>query len=357
MSLYKRGNVWWSKLYRDGVPVYQSTGIKVSKPGVDAATLKREAQRKDDVWTGQLAAGSFLPRAERATYDELVEDLTRHYRNTGDRELLEVNGRLAHLNGVFSGTRASRIDAAMVSGYVEKRKIEQAASGTINRELGLLTKMLRLGLRNRKLVHVPHIDKLKEAAPRSGFFEPQQYEAVRRRLPEDLQVAVTIAYTYGWRMQSEVLSLQLAQIDLEAGTLRLEPGQTKNDDARVVYLTPELKVMLVAQFARVRSLERQLGRIVPDLFVHLRGKAPGLVGTPIRDFRKAWQTACRRAGVPGGLRHDFRRTAVRNLVNAGVPERVAMKVTGHRTRSVFDRYMIVSPADLKQATAKLAAAR
>jgi integrase len=173
---------------------------------------------------------------------------------------------------------------------------------------------------------------------------------VRRHLRPDLAVVVAIAYTYGWRVQSEVLTLERRQLDLEATTLRLDPGMTKNDEGRVVYLTPELRTALAEQLDRVRDLERRMGRIIPSLFPHLRGR---FRGRRIADFRKTWAEACRRAGVPGMIRHDFRRTAVRNLVNAGVPERVAMKLTGHKTRSVFDRYHIVSPADLQDAVRRL----
>jgi integrase len=248
------------------------------------------------------------------------------------------------------------IDAAAVGRYIEKRKAHGSANGTINRELGVLTRMFRLGLENGRVIKVPVIRKLKEAAPRQGFFEREQFEAVRKHLPVDLQAAATVAYTFGWRTQSEVLTLERRQLDLDAETLRLDPGTTKNDDGRLVYLTPELKTLLRAQTERVNALERQLGRIIPWLFPHLPARhiSRRLVGSQREDFRKAWVTACKRAGVPGALRHDCRRTAVRNMVNRGVPERVAMKVTGHRTRSVFDRYHIVSPADLKEAARKLA---
>lgn len=153
-------------------------------------------------------------------------------------------------------------------------------------------------------------------------------------------------------MRFEVLALELRHVNLEAGTLRLAPGTTKNDDGRIVYLTPELKALVRAQVERVRAVERKAGRIIPYLFPYRSG--PRRLGQRRRDFRKAWAAACKAAGVPGMHRHDFRRTAVRNMVNAGVPERVAMKVTGRRTRSVFDRYHIVSPGDLQDVARRLA---
>jgi integrase len=164
-------------------------------------------------------------------------------------------------------------------------------------------------------------------------------------------------------MRDEVLTLERRHVDLDAGTIRLDPGSTKNDDGRVVYLTPELTTALAEQLARVDALQRKLGRIIPFVFPHVgdgpihpaTGQPRFRAGDRIRDFRRAWRTASKLAGVPGMLRHDFRRTAVRNLVNDGTPERVAMQITGHKTRSVFDRYHIVAPEDLRAAAARIAA--
>ena len=135
--------------------------------------------------------------------------------------------------------------------------------------------MLRLAHENKKLSWIPKIRKLKEAPPRSGFFDQSDFEAVRSRLSPDRQVAVTIAYTYGWRMQSEVLTLSLAQVDLKAGTLRLAPGTTKNDEGRLVYLTPELMVLIAVQIERVTALGKRLNRIIPYLFPHLGTRLAG----------------------------------------------------------------------------------
>jgi integrase len=341
-SLYRRGNVWWINYYANGRPMRESTGTE----------KETEAKRFLKEREGRMAMGQpMLRRADRIPYDEVARDLRQYYQTTGSRHLGEAEYRLKHLDAFFAGRRVATIGPAEITDYVAMRQRAGASNSTINRDLAVLNRMLRLAYEQNKLLRPPLIHKLKECPPRQGFFEREQFEAVRRHLRPDLQVAVSIAHTFGWRMQSEVLTLGLRQLDLNAGTLCLEPGTTKNDEARLVYLTPELNSLLTAQVERVRALERQIGQIISYLFPYLKGPHRG---QQIKDFRKAWTAACLKAGCPGMLRHDFRRTAVRNMVNVGVPERVAMKVTGHKTRSVFDRYHIVSPADLREAARKLA---
>src|SRR5206468_1484377 len=166
--------------------------------------------------------------------------------------------------------------------YVAKRQATGTANGTINRERSVLLKMLRLALERGKLARLPVIRGLNEAAPRSGFFEAEQYAAVRGRLPADLQTACDVAYTFGWRMQSEVLTLERRHVDLVSGRLSLRAGETKNNEGREVFLTPPLKATLAAQLERVDALQRKLERVSPFLFPHLSGRHRG---TRILDFR------------------------------------------------------------------------
>jgi integrase len=143
-------------------------------------------------------------------------------------------------------------------------------------------------------------------------------------------------------MQSEILPLTWDRIDLEVGTVRLYRGTTKNKDGRVIALPLVLKAILEQQWQEHRS--RYLD--CPYVF-HNQGER-------ILTFYKTWERACKEAGIScKKLVHDFRRTAVRNLVRAGVPERVAMAITGHKTRDVFDRYNIVSAGDLEEAARRM----
>jgi len=342
--LYKRGKVYWIKYYAGGKPIREST----------CTSKQKQAERFLKDREGRVAIGApALPRLERVRFAEIAEALIEHYEVTGARQLRDVQVKLKLVRACFDHQRLVAIDQASLTTYIAKRQAAGLTNATINRELALLGKALRLAQERGQMLRVPRIHLLQESAPRSGFFEPSDFERVRKHLAErpDLQVALTIAYTYGWRTQSEVLPLSLTQVDLATGTLRLEPGTTKNGDGRVAYLTPELHRMLAEQIERVKAFSRTLNRVVPYLFPNPR-KGP-FQGACLRDFRKAWSSACQKAGLAGMIRHDFRRTAVRNLVRSGVPETVAMKITGHKTRSVFDRYNITSDADLRDAARRL----
>ena len=340
--IYKRGEVYWIKYYVAGRPIRESTHT----------TKQKLAERFLKDREGRVAMGApALPKVERIRFAEVADALVEHYQVTGDRQMRDVETKLKPVRAFFDHYRLMGIDQKSLTAYISTRQTAGLTNATINRELSLLGKALRLAHERGQLLRVPRIHMLKESAPRSGFFERPDFERVRQYLRPDLQVAVTVDYTFGWRTQSEVLTLPLCQVDLEAGTLRLEPGQTKNDEARTVYLTPELETMLMEQVGRVKALSKRLEKVIPWLFPNPhKGRYQG---QRLLDFRKAWATACQKAGLTGMIRHDFRRTAVRNLVRSGVPETVAMKITGHKTRSVFDRYNIVSDKDLRDATKKL----
>ena len=210
--------------------------------------------------------------------------------------------------------------------------------------------MLRLAFENGKLQRPVIVKKLREADPRAGFVTREQFATVRKQLPEELQVATAVAFTFGWRKR-EVFDLKKPQYDAKSGTLRLDPGKTKNREGRLIRLTPDLHAMLEAQAERVRALEKKLERVIPWLFPHLDG---AYAGERIVDPRKAWAAACDAAGHPSLLMHDLRRSAVRNMEQAAVPRSVAMKLTGHKTEAVYRRYTIVSDADLAKAAERIA---
>jgi integrase len=338
-SLYKRGSTYWLKSHLGGQVVRESLGT----------TSLTEARTLRDLRVGAVARGEQVrPHARRIRVADLLRDLTTEYGTNGRKSLPQLTVRIdKHLLPAFGKRRAVDLTTAEIRDYLARRQTEGAENATINRELATLKRAYRLAVQDNALSAAPYIPMLRENNVRQGFFEAPDFHRVREHLPAALQPFVTVAYLTGWRT-GELKQLQWRHVDFAGGVLRLDPGTTKSGAGRTFPLTAEVRATLEEQRATTRAIEQETSAVIPWVF-HRRGR-------PIRTFRRAWLRACAAAGCPGKIVHDFRRTSVRNLGRANITDRVAMELTGHATRSVFDRYSIVSATDIAQAGRLLDAA-
>jgi integrase len=360
-QIRKRGGVWWVRYYRGGTLHEESAHSRTKQAAIDLLKIRE----------GAVASGvPVTAKINRFRFDEAAADLITEYRVNSRRSLDELERRIRkHLQPFFGGRRMASITTADVRDYVAHRqeagivaargprtgeRIDDASNASINRELTVLKRMFTLAVQADKLLRRPHIPLLEERNTRTGFFEIEQIAAVVAHLPAALGPVLEFAFLTGWRIPSEVLPLEWRQVDFKAGEIRLDPETTKNRDGRVFPMTDDLRALLEAQYADHRR-RTKAGQIVPWVFVRMIAKGRGGPKEPRRivAFTKAWKAACVNAGCPGRIPHDLRRTAVRNMVRRGVPERVAMQLAGHKTRSVFDRYNIVSDGDLRTAATQL----
>jgi integrase len=252
-SLYKRGKVWWMKFYVDGRTVRKSTETK--------RLLEAKALLK--LQEGEIAQGKqVIPQAGRLRFEELARDFLTDYQTNGKSSLDKAKRSVRHLARCFGGMPAVNITTDRVRAYIQDRQQDGISNAEINRELAALKHMFNLALRGERLHSKPYIPTLKESNIRKGFFEPEAFRAVLSELPEPLKPMATFAYFTGWR-KGEILNLTWGQIDLSGGTVRLEPGTTKNEDGRLVVLPVELHTVLRELRTKTSSVERERGQIIP----------------------------------------------------------------------------------------------
>jgi len=332
----KGSSVLWIKYHRNGKAIRESAHT----------TKVKEAEKFLRARLAAISTGTYLgPKLEKMRVSELAEDLVREYRINDRKSIDDLEARWKlHLKPFFGLLRVVEVTSQLVACYIDARQREGARNATINRELAALKRMFHLARQSTppKVSTIPYIAMLREDNIRTGFLESRQHDSLAAETGKIglwLRAMFEVGYTYGWRHE-ELLSLRVRQVNLSTGTIRLEPGTTKNDQGREVSVTLPVKALLM-QCAQGKG---------PDDYVFTREDAK-----PVRDFRRTWANACKAAGVPGLLFHDLRRTAARNLRRAGVAEGVIMKIGGWRTRSVFERYAIVSQSDIRDAMSKLEA--
>lgn len=342
---------WYAQFYRDGRQIRVSTRTEIKEKA------KKELRRL----MGDTERG-LIPENElrKVRYSDLRAALLQNYVERGNKSLQTTADGSETIWGLkpldeFFGYKPSKNNEPEKSGvpltqittdasreFARKRLDEGVSNDTVNGSLRLLRRMLNIAHEDKKIQVIPKIRLLKNSPPRKGFLAKEQFDTLVSFLPVNLRPLVTFLYYCGVRL-GEAKQIEWRQVDLRAALIRLEEDQTKNSEARTVPL-PDVLV-------------RMLERIGPE---------EGTV-FDATNLRKDWQKACVAAGLgsltevegkpdpryTGLIIHDLRRSAIKNLMKVGVNEKVAMKISGHKTRSVFDRYHIVDTEDVVDAMRRL----
>jgi integrase len=357
-STYLSGGKWYFQ-WTD--PVTHKTVARSSGSTDRAVAESRLRDMLVKVGRGETDPGS----VDKLTVQNLLDDLLLDYQTNGYRTLDDAESRIRlHLGPAFGGKRAVRVRNTHAQAYILARRREGASDASTANELGLLRRCFNLAVENGKLSVAPFIGlPAGYDVPRQGFLEPAQFRALMPHLKENLRPLVSLAFFTGMR-RGELLSLRWSQVDLVEGTIRLSAADTKTRQARTIPIAAEPLAMLRVS----KVLRDQQDPTCDAVFFRERRRNVDGTGGPLvalGDFRLDWMQACCAAKLgemvgPEGKQtyrglifHDLRRSGVRMLVRSGVDEHTAMAISGHKTRSVFQRYNIVSLDDLKAATRKL----
>lgn len=364
--LREDSSIWWYQIFVNGKRERGSTGQR-NKREADAFVKKKMAE---------YSVGLSSPSTSKVTVKMLVENILLRNKNDGNKSIADDESRWRnHLQPFFGHLQATQVSSELIDSYINKRKSQVTRSekppenATINREMSLLKAAFNYGTEQTppKVRFVPHFNMLEENNVRRGFLQDEQYLRLSRECAVEgiwLVGLFEIAYAYGWR-EDELLTLHVGQLDLMAKIIDL--GETKNGDQRMITMTEHVFEVLV----RCASGKK------PGDFVFTRDD-----GRLVKDFRDAWWNACIRSGLGRfqcreceqivsegrkcsmcrskkkakyfGLHfHDLRRSCIRNMSRKGIPEKVGMLISGHKTDSVYRRYNIIDMEVVKTATAKI----
>jgi integrase len=340
MRLYKRGDVWHLEVGIRGKFHRKST--RKSK--------KREAERWAASYVAQLEASHDPASADRLMFSDLKEILQDDYRARGNRSIKRLEYGLAHLGRFFRDLRAVDITPDQIRRYQRSRQDEEAANGTINREVSFLRRALRLAHQYGKLPRMPHVPMLPEAKPRDvTLANAGELAALLEALPEHHRGWVALAASTGWR-KNALLSRKWTDIRTDTERQRwlcLDRRSSKNAEPYRFPLVGDVARILDAQRVYVDRVERRRARVVPWIFCYPDGRR-------IKHPENAFNIAAEAIDRPELTIHDLRRFAASRMAELGIPETDAMELLGMETRSIFSRYDISSGARKVQAVERMA---
>jgi integrase len=330
-SIYRRGGRWAIEFWKAGVQHRESARTTSEQEAI--AHLRRRVEESNQ---GKYVSA----RAERLTVADLLKLVTTDYAAAGNRSARTLTYRVAALASELGHLRATKVSPSAVEAYKAKRLSDGRAKATINRELACLRRAYKLAERSHPQLisanSVPSIELYREDNVRQALLAHTDYVALLAHLPAPIDDAVTFAYLTGWG-RAEVFGLTWREVDRARSLITLPPARSKNAESRELPLSPTLSALIEKRWQGrfVGGPSGPSGPRVCEWVFHRDGE-------PVRDFRSAWWKAVQAIGKPGLLFRDLRRMALTNLVQSGVGEDVAMRISGYRTPSALRRYRTVS---------------
>ncbi len=305
---------------------------------------RRQAERFRRKFLGDVEKGIRAAKQSTATVNDLLDRVVDDYRRRHLRSLAALTSRLKHLRPALGAWAAYTVTESDIEVYEESRDDEGATVATVNRELEVVRRAYRLAVRKRVLrpFEVPFISLRTEDNTRTGFLEPEDYPQLRDAFDDDaVRLMFIIGYHVGWRA-GRIKTLTWPQVDFKNRVIHPPSDQAHNKSVGAAPIYGDLEKALQAE----RMIHE---RDWPDCqwVIHRTGK-------PVVDYRDAWDRAVQLAEFEGLHFHDLRRSAVRNMLDAGMDESKVMRIVGHKTRAMIDRYRIVSVKDVAKAGEQMA---
>jgi integrase len=325
--LFKRGDIFWVAYSLDGKEHRESAKTTDEKEALKFFQNVRNKLGADREGARKMET----PQARRLTISKLIGALRADF---------ELRGILSapnacHLNRTekyFGKLHAAKLTPADVDAHITEQRAAGVADATINRTLAFLRLAYNLAIQQETLNRAPFIRHLSEDGnEREGFLTPAQFEKLLPYIPPDLQDFVAWGYATGQR-RGETTQMTWGMV--HGNAVHIPKEITKTKKGRVLPLDTKLAAIIERRRKAARQVEIDGTTQLSEYIFH-RGD-----GQRIGSFEKSWKTACKAAGLAGTLYHDCRRSAVKNLIDAGVPRAIAMKVSGHRSEAVFERYNI-----------------
>ena len=319
-SIFLRGKTYWVRYSWHGKEYRESAHTSDEK----------KAQRFLQVRLKAVGTPIFHePKEQRYTLDDMLAKIEARYLRKQNRSFKNVKYSWPYIENGFQFHRAVDIDKDAIERYQAARTKAGAAPGTVNREVAYV----KLGLKLLNLP-VPHVEKLVEDNVRQGFLRVPEFNALLAEIEDpDVRDIIEFLYNSGWR-SSEPKAMLWSWLDLDSWMVRLPGKYSKNKQPRTLPLEGVLRDIIQRRI-KARDLACQ------HVF-HRKGK-------PIKSFRRSFTSAAKAAGLASLVPHDMRRSAVRNFRKAGLSESDGMKLSGHKTRSVYDRYDIIDDEDSREA--------